>query len=117
MGRLTTHVLDTATGRPAAGLRIDFSELRRDGWHLVKTVRTNADGRTDEPLLVGEAMRDGQFELVFHVAAYFREHGAQLPEPPFLDTVPLRFGIADRDGHYHVPLLCSPWSYGTYRGS
>ena len=117
MGRLSTHVLDTAAGKPAAGMRIDFSELDGDRWKLVKTVHTNADGRTDEPLLAADAMRTGQFKLVFHVAAYFREHGALLPDPPFLDTVPLRFGVADRDGHYHVPLLCTPWSYGTYRGS
>jgi 5-hydroxyisourate hydrolase len=117
MGRLSTHVLDTASGRPAAGMRIDFSELKGDRWSLVKTVHTNADGRTDEPLMGPDAMRTGQFKLVFHVAAYFRAQGAQLPEPAFLDTVPLRFGIADREAHYHVPLLCTPWSYGTYRGS
>lgn len=117
MGRLSTHVLDTASGRPAGGMRVDFSELDGDRWKLVKTVHTNADGRTDEPLLAAEAMRTGQFKLEFHVAAYFRAHGAKLPDPPFLDTVPLRFGIADRDAHYHVPLLCTPWSYSTYRGS
>jgi hydroxyisourate hydrolase len=117
MGRLTTHVLDTASGRPAAGVRIELCEWRDERWRVVKTVHTNADGRTDEPLLAGEAMRAGRFELVFHVAAYFRGQGAALAEPPFLDTVPLRFGIADREGHYHVPLLCSPWSYSTYRGS
>lgn len=117
MGRLSTHVLDTSSGQPAAGMRIDFSELDGDRWKLIRTVHTNADGRTDEPLLAAEAMRTGQFELVFHVAAYFRVRGVQLPDTPFLDTVPLRFGIADRDGHYHVPLLCSPWSYSTYRGS
>jgi 5-hydroxyisourate hydrolase len=117
MGRLSTHVLDTASGKPAAGMRIDFSQLEGGQWKLVKTVRTNADGRTDEPLFGAEAMRTGQFELVFHVAAYFLERGVQLSDPPFLDTVPLRFGIADREAHYHVPLLCTPWSYGTYRGS
>jgi len=117
MGRLTTHVLDTASGRPAAGMRIDFLERRGDAWQVVKTVLTNADGRTDEPLLAGQAMHSGQFELAFHVAAYFRAAGASLAEPPFLDVVPLRFGVADPNGHYHVPLLCSPWSYGTYRGS
>jgi len=117
MGRLSTHVLDAASGKPAAGMRIDFSELQGGQWKLVRTVLTNADGRTDELLLAPEAMRTGQFKLVFHVAAYFREQGERLPEPAFLDTVPLRFGIADRDAHYHVPLLCTPWSYSTYRGS
>jgi 5-hydroxyisourate hydrolase len=114
---LSTHVLDTSSGKPAAGMRIDFSERDGSTWKLVKTVRTNADGRTDEPLLATDAMRTGQFMLVFHVAAYFREQGERLAEPPFLDTVPLHFGIADRAAHYHVPLLCTPWSYGTYRGS
>jgi 5-hydroxyisourate hydrolase len=117
VGRLSTHVLDTSSGKPAAGMRIDFSELKGDRWKLVKTVLTNADGRTDEPLLAADAMRAGQFKLEFHVAAYFRAAGATLVEPPFLDVVPLRFGIADRAAHYHVPLLCSPWSYSTYRGS
>lgn len=117
MGRLSTHVLDTSAGRPAAGLRIDFSVLEGDRWRLLKTVHTNADGRTDAPLLAGEAMLTGEFKLVFHVADYFRAQGVRLPDPPFLDRVPLRFGIGDRDGHYHVPLLCTPWSYGTYRGS
>jgi 5-hydroxyisourate hydrolase len=114
---LSTHVLDTATGKPAAGMQIDFSELHGDHWKLVKSVRTNHDGRTDEPLLAADAMRSGQFKLEFHVAAYFREQGERLPEPPFLDIVPLRFGIGDRAAHYHVPLLCTPWSYSTYRGS
>lgn len=117
MGRLSTHVLDTAAGRPAAGMRIDFSILESGKWTLLKSLRTNADGRTDEPLMAGEAMRTGEFELVFHVAEYFRGQGVALPEPPFIDRVPLRFGIADPLAHYHVPLLCSPWSYTTYRGS
>ena len=117
MGRLTTHVLDTASGQPAAGMRIDFSMLEAGAWRLLRTVRANADGRTDEPLLAAEAMRAGEFELMFHVAEYFRTRGVMLPEPPFLDRVPLRFGIADTDAHYHVPLLCTPWSYSTYRGS
>jgi 5-hydroxyisourate hydrolase len=117
MGRLSTHVLDTVTGRPAAGMRVDFSVLENGAWKLLKSVRTNADGRTDEPLMAGEAMRTGEFRLLFFVADHFRGQGVKLPEPPFLDRVPLRFGIADRDGHYHVPLLCTPWSYSTYRGS
>jgi 5-hydroxyisourate hydrolase len=117
MGRLTTHVLDTARGRPAAGMRIAFAVLEGSSWRELKTLQTNTDGRTDEPLLAGGAMRVGQYRLVFHVAEYFRAQGEQLPEPPFLDRVPIRFGIADPAGHYHVPLLASPWSYTTYRGS
>ncbi len=117
MGRLSTHVLDTVAGRPAAGVRIDFSVLEGGRWTLIKTVHTNADGRTDEPMMAGEAMLAGEFKLVFYVADYFRGSGVRLPDPPFLDRVPLRFGIADREAHYHVPLLCTPWSYGTYRGS
>ena len=117
MGRLSTHVLDTAHGCPAAGVRVDFSVLDNGTWRLVKSVRTNADGRTDEPLLAGEAMAIGEYRLLFYVSDYFREKGVKLPEPPFLDRVPLRFGIADAGAHYHVPLLASPWSYSTYRGS
>ena len=117
MGRLTTHVLDTASGKPAAGMRIDFSILEAGAWRLLKTVRTSADGRTEEPLLAADAMRAGEFEVLFHVAEYFRTRGVMLADPPFLECVPLRFGIADTDAHYHVPLLCTPWSYATYRGS
>ena len=117
MGRLSTHVLDTASGRPAAGVRIEL--FRLDGAHreAVLTVTTNTDGRTDAPLLSGEAFRVGTYELVFHVGAYFRGRGTQAASPPFLETVPLRVGLAEPDGHYHVPLLVSPWSYSTYRGS
>lgn len=118
MGRLSTHVLDTANGRPAAGMRIDlFKHDAAGAPALVKTVTTNADGRTDTPLLVDAACAAGTYELVFHVSAYFLSIGASLPDPPFLTTVPLRFSIADPGGHYHVPLLVSPWSYSTYRGS
>jgi 5-hydroxyisourate hydrolase len=117
MGRLSTHVLDTRTGMPAAGMRIDFSVLENGNWHKLKSLQTNADGRTDEPLMIGDAMRTGEFKIVFHVAEYFRGEGVELPEPPFLDRVPIRFGIADAAAHYHVPLLCTPWSYSTYRGS
>jgi 5-hydroxyisourate hydrolase len=117
MGRLSTHVLDTASGRPAAGLRIDFSERDGDRWKPVRTVRTNADGRTDEPLLAADAMKRGVFQLEFHVGEYFQALGVPLSDPAFLDVVPLRFGIGDPAAHYHVPLLCSPWSYATYRGS
>ncbi len=117
MSGVTTHVLDTAHGCPAAGMRIDFSVLENGQWRLVKSVDTNSEGRTDAPLLAGTAVRKGEYRLLFHVAAYFRAKGVALAEPPFLDRVPLRFGIADPGAHYHVPLLCSPWSYGTYRGS
>jgi 5-hydroxyisourate hydrolase len=117
MGRLTTHVLDTAAGRPASGMTIEFAVLDHGAWRSLKAVTTNADGRVDEPLLAADAMRAGEYRLVFHVADYFRALGVVLPEPPFLDRVPLRFGIADAAAHYHVPLLCSPWSYSTYRGS
>ena len=114
MGRLSTHVLDTAHGRPAAGIRV---ELYDGGGELVAERLTNADGRTDAPLLVDATYRPGAYELRFHVAAYFRAAGVALPDPPFLDVVPIRFALAEPDGHYHVPLLVSPWSYGTYRGS
>jgi 5-hydroxyisourate hydrolase len=117
MGRLSTHVLDTASGRPAGGMRLDFSVIEGDRWRLIKTIRTNGDGRTDEPLLAADAMATGQYKIEFYVADYFRALGTTLPEPAFLDRVPLRFGIADAAAHYHVPLLCSPWSYSTYRGS
>ena len=116
-GRLTTHVLDTANGCPAAGMKIEFAMLENGVWVDLKVLQTNADGRTGQPLASGTEMRKGEFRLLFHVAEYFRAKGTRLPDPPFLDTVPLRFGIADPLGHYHVPLLCSPWSYSTYRGS
>jgi 5-hydroxyisourate hydrolase len=112
MGRLSTHVLDTSAGRPGAGVRL---VLRRDGEVLVD-IRTNADGRTDKPLLEGAAFRTGAYELTFHVGDYFRARGTPLADPPFLDVIPLRFSIAD-DADYHVPLLVSPFGYSTYRGS
>ncbi len=117
MGRLSTHVLDTRTGTPAAGMRIEFSVLEKGSWRKLKSIRTNGDGRTDEPLMAADAMRTGEYKIVFHVAEYFRGQDVTLPEPPFLDRVPIRFGIADAGAHYHVPLLCTPWSYSTYRGS
>lgn len=117
MGRLSTHVLDTMHGKPAAGIRLTLHRLEGDGRVLLKETITNADGRTDEPLLAGEAYRPGRYEITFQIAAYFRSKGASLADPPFLDEVPLRFAIAEKDGHYHVPLLCSPWSFSTYRGS
>jgi len=112
MGRLTSHVLDTSAGKPASGVRV---VLRRDDEVLADT-RTNADGRTDKPLLEGTAFRSGSYELTFHVGDYFRAKGTPVADPPFLDVVPLRFSIAE-DAHYHVPLLVSPFGYSTYRGS
>ncbi len=117
MGGLSTHVLDTANGRPAPGLRIDLSVYAGDGYQLLKTLHTNEDGRTDAPLLDSSAMAIGRYELLFHVGDYFASSGATTTEPPFLDTVPVQFAIADPTQHYHVPLLVSPWSYSTYRGS
>ncbi len=115
MGRLTTHVLDTARGRPGAGIRVRL--YRADGEReLVHETVTNADGRTDGPLLADDAWRPGRYELEFDVAAYFAGQDTSAPEPAFLDTVTLRVGLAG-DAHYHVPLLVSPWSYSTYRGS
>ena len=116
-GRLSTHVLDTAGGKPGAGIRVELFLLEAGAWKPVKSTQTNADGRTDAPLLEGAALAQGQYRLVFGVAAYFRKQGTALPEPPFLDRVPLRFGVADPALHYHVPLLCTPWGYTTYRGS
>ena len=117
MGRLTTHVLDTANGRPAAGMKIELSFLEGSSWKKLKSLQTDADGRSDGPLLEGENFRQGQYRLIFDVAAYYRGLGEKLPEPSFLERVPLRFGIADPATHYHVPLLCSPWGYSTYKGS
>ena len=117
MGRLTTHVLDTAHGRPAAGLRVTLYRLDAAGAALVAEATTNADGRTDGPLLAGAALSAGVYELRFALGDYFAASGAALPDPPFLDVVPVRFGVADPAGHYHVPLLASPWAYSTYRGS
>ncbi len=116
-GRLTTHVLDTASGAPAAGLAIRLYRLEGEGREHLKSVATNADGRIDAPLLDGAEMGAGVYELVFEVGAYLRGRGTDLPDPAFLDAVPLRFGIADISAHYHVPLLVSPFGYTTYRGS
>ncbi len=116
-GKLTTHVLDTAGGQPAAGVRIELFHLSAGGREKLDEAVTNADGRCAAPLLAGEAMRPGAYELVFHVADYFRSTQAALTEPAFLDQVPIRFGIAEAGAHYHVPLLISPYGYSTYRGS
>ncbi len=115
MGRITTHVLDTAAGRPAAGLKIVLTRLSGAPSVVAETV-TNADGRCDKPLLEGAAFAKGEYEIMFHVGDYFRASGATLADPPFLDQVPLRFGVTE-DAHYHVPLLVSPFAYSTYRGS
>ncbi len=117
MGRLSTHVLDTAHGGPAHGVAIELYALEGESRRLVARVETNADGRTDSPLLSGDSYRPGAYELIFHVGDYFRGRGAASAEPPFLDRIPVRFAMAEPDGHYHVPLLVSPWSYSTYRGS
>lgn len=117
MGRLSTHVLDTMHGKPASGVDISLYRLRDAQRELLKSTTTNADGRTDAPLLSGDEVQPGVYELVFRIGAYFAATGAVLPQPNFLDEIPLRFGIADANGHYHVPLLASPWSYSTYRGS
>lgn len=116
-GRLTTHVLDTATGRPAAGLRLELYRLEPAGRELVATALTDEDGRVNAPLLAGEALRGGRYEIVFQVGDYLRRQGLALAEPLFLDEVPMRFGIADPAAHYHVPLLLAPFGYSTYRGS
>jgi 5-hydroxyisourate hydrolase len=117
MARLSTHVLDTAAGRPAAGVKIVLYALAGDARQLVKETVTNHDGRTDEPLLSGAAYRPGTYEIVFHAGDYFRANGVALPAPAFVDVVPIRFGMHESDGHYHVPLLVSPYSFSTYRGS
>jgi len=116
MGRLTTHVLDIARGRPGAGMRIDLFALGQSR-RLLASVTTNEDGRADKPLIEGSAFGAGQYELVFHAGAYFKAAGIPTANPPFLDEVPVRFAVASAEAHYHVPLLVSPWSYSTYRGS
>lgn len=115
MARLTTHVLDTARGKPGAGIRVKLFSLA-GGRHLVASTVTNADGRTDHPLLDGDTWQAGKYELEFEIAEYFAASGATVDEPPFLGEVIVRFSLADGQ-NYHVPLLVSPWSYSTYRGS
>lgn len=117
MGKLTTHVLDISHGRPAAGMSVALFRLAGDSAEALKTLSLDSDGRAGAPLLEGEALSPGRYRLVFAVAAYYRALGLQLPEPAFLEEVPLEFGVADAAAHYHVPLLCTPWSYSTYRGS
>ena len=115
-GRLTTHVLDTASGRPAAGMKIALYRVSGNSHRKIKEVVTNADGRCDAPLLEGSEFRAGQYELVFFAGDYLRASGGALPDPLFLDEIPIRFGMAEAV-HYHVPLLISPYGYSTYRGS
>jgi 5-hydroxyisourate hydrolase len=120
MGKLTTHVLDTASGMPASGVRVRLFAVGADDRsprRLLREATTNKDGRCDAPLLEGDAFKAGRYEIVFGAGAYFTALGAVLPKPPFVDDVVLRFGIADATQHYHVPLLVSPWSWSTYRGS
>lgn len=117
MGRLTTHVLDTAQGRPGAAIKVTVYKIAGQERHLLRTVETNNDGRCDRPLLEGAEFQPGVYELTFDVGGYFARAGVKLPDPPFVDQVVLRFGVAQPDQHYHVPLLVSPWSYSTYRGS
>ncbi|MCC8430905.1 2-oxo-4-hydroxy-4-carboxy-5-ureidoimidazoline decarboxylase [Reyranella aquatilis] len=116
-GRLSTHVLDTHAGRPAMGVAIELYEFTGDRAHRIATAATNADGRTDAPLIGGRPLPIGRYELRFAIGDHFRSRGIEQGDPPFLDIVPLRFSIAEPEGHYHVPLLCTPWSYSTYRGS
>ncbi|RDI60847.1 hydroxyisourate hydrolase [Microvirga subterranea] len=117
MGRLSTHVLDTVNGKPAKGVAIELFALDGEARRSVVRTATNGDGRTDAPLMTGEGFQTGTYELVFYVGDYFRSVGTAIADPPFLDVVPIRFSIAEPLGHYHVPLLVSPWSYSTYRGS
>lgn len=115
MAGISTHVLDTMHGRPAAGMALRF--FRDDEAMPLKALTTNADGRTDEPLMGGDALTAGPYRIEFEVGAYFKALGVDLPDPPFLDVVSIRFGVGAPDRKYHVPLLVSPWSYSTYRGS
>ena len=118
MTGLTTHVLDTALGKPAEGLEIDLYRLDGDSRQKLKTVTTNHDGRVDGgPMLIGESFQAGEYELVFKAGDYLRRLGIPLADPAFLDVIPIRFGISDTQAHYHVPLLLSPYGYSTYRGS
>ena len=118
MGHLSTHVLDTMHGCPAAGMKLRLQRLQGDRTETLQDLTLNADGRNEGGALLDvNTMAPGRYRLLFEVAPYFRSRGVALPEPPFLDTVSIDFGIADAAGHYHVPLLVSPWSYSTYRGS
>ena len=115
--KLSTHVLDTAHGCPASGMKIELWSLDGEERTLITTAKTNADGRTETPLLAADEMMAGQYEILFFVGDYFAAKSGALPKIRFLDKVPVRFGLADAGGSYHVPLLCTPWAYSTYRGS
>jgi 5-hydroxyisourate hydrolase len=117
MGKLSTHVLDTSKGKPGAGVKVELYAVGAGSRVLIKTDTTNADGRCDGPLLEGAAMQPGTYELVFAAGDYFAAQGVDLPEPKFIDKVTIAFGIADASQNYHVPLVVTPWSYSTYRGS
>jgi 5-hydroxyisourate hydrolase len=117
MGRLTSHVLDTARGIPGRDIELRLFRKTADARLALKTVRTNQDGRCDQPLLEGDAFQTGIYEIDFYVGAYFAALGMALDQPAFLDVVTLRFGVADANAHFHVPLVVTPWSYATYRGS
>lgn len=117
MGKLSTHVLDTMHGKPAQGVDIRLYRITTAGSELVKTTQTNHDGRCDEPLLQGGELQPGRYELVFAAGDYFARLGVQDIENRFLDEIPIRFGIASADENYHVPLVMTPWTYSTYRGS
>jgi len=117
MGKLSTHVLDVTRGKPGAGVKIALYEIIGDERKLLRNSVTNDDGRCDAPLLQGEEMRAGRYELVFGAGDYFAAQGEQVPEPRFIDQVTIAFGIADPAQNYHVPLVVSPWAYSTYRGS
>jgi 2-oxo-4-hydroxy-4-carboxy-5-ureidoimidazoline decarboxylase len=116
-GRLSTHVLDILAGRPAEGVKLVLREIGASAEGVLRQAVTNADGRTNEPLLSGAPLRIGRYQIAFHIGDYFAQHGTALADPPFLDVVPISFAIAEPEGHYHVPLLASPWAYSTYRGS
>ncbi|MCG9555155.1 hydroxyisourate hydrolase [Vibrio sp. Isolate31] len=117
MGRLTTHVLDTTHGLPGAEIKVELYKVNEDSTEKLTTVLTNSDGRTDAPILAGNDFRPGKYQLVFYVADYYKSKGVELDGVPFLDDVVIRFGLDDPDAHYHVPLLVSPYSFSTYRGS
>jgi 5-hydroxyisourate hydrolase len=117
MGKLSTHVLDITQGKPGAGVKVALYAVGPQGRALLKSDVTNADGRCSTPLLEGDALKQGKYELVFSAGAYFDAQGVTLPEPKFIDEVTLAFGVADASQNYHVPLVVSPWAYSTYRGS
>ena len=117
MARITTHILDTCHGRPADGVGVELFRIVAGARQLLSTAVTDKDGRTAEPLLSAPVLPDGVYELVFHSGPYFHSLGLRLTDPPFLDRVVIRFGVAGKSGSYHVPLLLSPYGYSTYRGS